>query len=175
MTSRTTARLALRDATSADHDRVDAAFGGFDLGDTREYAAFLPVASALDRIDLSSTLPDWSERRRSDALVADLADLDHEAWCIGDPPRYDTQEAALGAVYVLEGSRLGGRTLARSVADGLRRRFLGAGDPALWRKLIETLDKHLLSHEQMTAAIDAARAVFARFEASARCQRKDTG
>lgn len=181
MTGKSGARWKLRSATATDHDAVDTAFGGFDLGDRRKYkvfltaqaAAFLPVEAGLDRVDFGRVLPDWTERRRSAALIADLAELGETTPPAAETLAFDTAEAALGAIYVLEGSRLGGRMLARSVPPDLPRRFLDAGDAALWRTLIEVLDTTLRSEDQLKAAIGAARAVFARFAASARYHRED--
>lgn len=177
---RTGPRFVLRAATATDHDRVDREFASYDLQDEAHYRsflaaqaeAFLPVEAGLDRIDLARTLPDWPARRRSAALVADLAELGAAPIAPRDIPAYDSVAAALGAIYVLEGSRLGGAMLVRSVPAHLPRRFLGAGDSASWRKLVATLDATLPSKDHLTAAIGAARAVFARFEASARRHRE---
>jgi heme oxygenase len=170
-------RLLLRTATGAAHDRVDAAFGGFDLATRDGYTAFLraqadaflPVEAAIDRtIALASDmLDDWPQRRRSDALRADLADLGHEPAAMTAAPAIASREALLGAIYVLEGSRLGGTMLARRVPSGMPRRFLTAADPDRWRKLIQILNRALVTQEQQAAAIAAACDVFARFEEGA--------
>lgn len=176
-----TARFLLRAATSTAHDRVDHAFGRFRLDDRRHYRAFLraqadaflPVEAAIDGGGIRSVLPDWNERRRAAALIADLADLGLVEPEPAAVPDFDPVEAALGAAYVLEGSRLGGRLMARSVPDGFPRRFLDAGDPALWHVLVKTLDIRLDSQDKLDAAIAAARLAFGRFEASALRQWND--
>ena len=169
-------RLRLREATAPDHERVDAAFSRFDLGTRAGYikflqakaAAFLPVEQAIEDSDVAAILPDWPARRRSHLLTADLAALGAQAdGCVAAPP-LPTPSAVLGAVYVLEGSRLGGRLLARSVPADLPRGFIDSGDPALWRRLIDALDKALATEEHMDAATAAARAVFACFSQGAR-------
>lgn len=184
VTGKAGARHALRKGTAGDHDRVDAAFSRFELGHREGYAAFLraqarafmPIEAALDRSDAIAQLPDWSRRRRSDALVADLAELGHpvepDAASAGEGgSTFATIEDVLGAVYVLEGSRLGGQLLARSVPAGLPRRFLDAGDATLWRTLVAAIDKMLITKEQIATATVAARAVFARFEKEALAER----
>ena len=174
----TSPRFALREATAADHERVDAAFADFDLADRDSYAAFLvaqagallPTETGLDRADAARVLPDWSERRRSALLREDLAELGLEAEGDADPVSIEGVEGVLGAAYVLEGSRMGGRMLARQVAPDLPRRFLDSPDNGRWRDLTQVLDATLRSERQLAVAIEAARAVFARFEASARHQ-----
>lgn len=176
MTARDSARHALRTATAADHDAVDRAFGRYDLSDRAAYAAFLqaqaaaflPVEGAVDRSDPERVVADWTERRRSDALRADLAALGEETPASAPIPPFASEAALLGAVYVLEGSRLGGRMLAREVPDAFPQAFLAAGNPALWRSLLAVLELNLDTGERRAAAIEAARGVFALFEKGAR-------
>lgn len=169
------ARDALRTATAAEHDRVDRAFSTFDLSQRADYGAFLnaqaeaflPVEAAIDAFDPRDVLPDWPARRRSPQLIADLQRLGFEARTADLRPLFRTREEILGAIYVLEGSRLGGRMLARSVPADLPRSFIGTSDGGMWRTLIEVLDRLLVSGDQHGLAIDAARRVFALFEAGA--------
>ncbi len=176
MTKPQTARQMLRLATAADHDRVDSAFGAFALDDRDGYRAFLvaqatallPVEAAIDRGDWQGILPDWPERRRSEAVLADLAALDATVPVLEAEPDLPTPAHVLGAVYVLEGSRLGGQMLARAVPPEFPRAFLGKADPARWRSLIALLDKSLISGEHRAAAVYAASQVFALFEGGAR-------
>lgn len=170
------ARTALRTATAADHDAVDRAFGRFDLSDRDDYArfltaqaaAFLPVEAALDRAPGIALVEDWDQRRRSDALTGDLAALGvAPPRPLAAPPLADA-EAVLGALYVLEGSRLGGSLLARGVPDDFPRAFLAPAHSALWRGLLAMLENRLVTEGQRANAIAAARAVFALFEKGAR-------
>ena len=182
MTSKITARQALRTATAEDHERVDRAFSGFDLADRDSYAAFLqaqavaflPVEAAIDAANPQDLMPDWPQRRRASLLRADFDALGIEAPGAISPPRIAGAEEILGAIYVLEGSRLGGQLLARQVPAGFPRAFIGASDPARWRKLIEMLDSTLVSEQQRQQAIYAARMVFGLFEDGARRFAKDS-
>ncbi|MES2336473.1 MAG: biliverdin-producing heme oxygenase [Pseudomonadota bacterium] len=168
------ARVALREATADCHDRVDAAFSVARLDDSADYgrflqaqaAAFIPCELALDRSGADAVLPDWSARRRADLLTADLGDLGMELPAMPDISPFIGEPAMLGAVYVLEGSRLGGAMLKRSVQPGLPTRFLSAGPSIAWRNLIHLLDERLTSEASILAAIDAARSVFSLFESS---------
>ena len=172
------ARAALRAATAAEHREVDAAFSRFRLGDETGYrdfllaqaAGFLPVEQALDEGGAAKILPDWPQRRRGDLLRADLAAL---TVTLPEPfsvPAFISGKASMfGAIYVLEGSRLGGAVLKKTVPGHFPRRFLEARQAAgSWRSLLQTLDDFLIRPDDLEAAIAAAREVFARFERAAR-------
>ena len=176
------ARLELRDATAEDHAVVDAAYSVFDLSDPAGYRAFLraqhaclgPIEEILTRADAQRVLPDWPSRRRAGLLAADLRDLGaatHAGLSTAALGDLRDPAAALGALYVLEGSRFGGSVLARRVGPGLPLRFLGAGpEPGAWRLLVSALDRHLVSERALAIAIASARAVFAAFVDAARFQ-----
>ncbi len=118
---RPSARQMLRAATASLHEEVDARFSSpFDT-DKNAYVAFLtalarvvrPLEAALERGGVDRLLADWPLRRRSDALERDLEIL---AVRVPSPISVGVtrDEARLfGRLYVLEGSRLGGRLLVR--------------------------------------------------------------
>lgn len=171
------ARSALRDGTRAEHERVDRLFGRLDLTAPLDYrlfliaqaAAFLPVEAALEQAGVESIIPDWSERRRSQPLRDDLAALEAPLPAFETAPELAGASAILGAVYVVEGSRLGGAMLRRGLADSIPQSFLrhsqGSG---AWRKLLETLDHSLYETAALDTALRAARAVFGCFETAGR-------
>jgi len=106
-------------------------------------------------------------------LIEDLADLG----CAMPPestlPRLSCPASLLGTIYVLEGSRLGGRLLARSLAPDCPRRFMDDGEPRHWQSLVDVLDRTLVSNAEIDSAITAAKAAFALFEDGARREWKD--
>lgn len=166
----------LRAATAAEHERVDRLFSRFDLARPEDYRAFLlaqaraflPVEAALDQ-GAEDVIGDWPRRRRADLLKADLAalaaPLPHR---LETAPELHGAPRIMGAVYVLEGSRLGGAFLKRSVPPEFPHAFLGAkAGPGSWRKLLEMLDKILYGPERIDAAISSAKEVFMLFEAAA--------
>ena len=169
-----TARTALRTATAAYHDRVDSAFSRATLSDRTSYglflqaqaAAHLPVEDALAAGGIAAIIPDWDARRRSQPLRDDLGALDLDVPAPAGAITLEGDAALLGALYVLEGSRLGGTLLKRSVAANLPTRFLGCMDSAAWRDLLALLDDRLDTQAKRTAAIAAACAVFTLFETS---------
>jgi len=176
---------ALRDATAGAHDRVDAAFGGFDLTDRTGYRAFL-MAHAEVVLPLEAALPgervvaDWPERKRGHLLREDLALLRHAGENRGPEPQAtssitlgpgfhrDDVHSVAGTLYVLEGSRLGGRFLARQLPLGFPRAYLDAHQRAgAWQALLQRLDGLLRDVTALDAALVAADATFAAFARSA--------
>ncbi|MDF0541053.1 biliverdin-producing heme oxygenase [Sphingobium sp. H39-3-25] len=170
-----TARMALRTATGSHHERVDSLFSKVRFDDRMSYgqflraqaAAYLPTENALSRSGIDAIVPDWQARQRNDLLCADLADLGLEPPTSAGDLDLDGEEASLGALYVLEGSRLGGAMLKRSVSPDFPVRFLGGGDSTAWRSLLALLEERLDTDVKRATSIKAARHVFMLFEAGA--------
>jgi heme oxygenase (biliverdin-IX-beta and delta-forming) len=170
----TPARAALRDGTRAEHDALDALFARFDLTDRGHYARFLaahaeaglPVEAALDGAE--ALFPDWPARRRGPALVADLAALG-QAVSVAPIAPLPEPAAIAGAVYVLEGSRLGGQLLARRVGKGLPTEYLAAHQgKGAWAVLLAQLESVLTDDARRARAVASARTVFERFAEAGR-------
>jgi heme oxygenase len=171
------AHAALRAATAANHERVDRLFSQLDLGLDAAYllfltaqaAAHLPIEDAMEAAGVSALIVDWPDRRRSDLLLADLAELGVEPPSAVPAPTLAGEPAILGAAYVLEGSRLGGAFLKRGLKPHAPRRFLAAAQsPGAWRKLLAKLDESLYEPARVGEACETARQVFMRFEISGR-------
>ena len=168
-------RFRLKDETTAAHERVDALFSSFDLTTADGYAAFLAaqagafpaIEAALTQAGAAAVIPDWAERLRADALTADLAALEQAAPLALASPGFDTPAAILGGAYVLEGSRLGGQMLKRSVPEGQPVSFMTTSDPRLWRTFVALLEQRLTEQGEIDQAISSALATFAVFERSA--------
>lgn len=169
--SRHDAHAALRSRTRDDHDRVDAAFAGYDLRDRNGYAGFLTAhARALPALEAAlapgALLPDWTGR--TDALLADLKALDMPVpAALPVEGAYDGA-ARWGALYVLEGSRLGGVFLARQVGDGLPKAYLSAAHAqGGWQRILATIEDAAQGEAWLDAAIRGAKQAFAVFAAAA--------
>ncbi|HWU95596.1 MAG TPA: biliverdin-producing heme oxygenase [Sphingomonas sp.] len=156
---------------------MDAAFADFDLTDRESYARFL--AAHADVVwALEAALPgervtdDWEGRKRGHLLREDLAHLRHPGFRpdddIGAILALDSPEAIAGTLYVLEGSRLGGKFLARRLPAGFPRAYLDSDQRAeKWQQLLSLIDRLLRSPAALETATDAALATFAAFERSA--------
>ncbi|OHD09919.1 biliverdin-producing heme oxygenase [Sphingopyxis sp. RIFCSPHIGHO2_12_FULL_65_19] len=170
--ARNPSRAVLRAATADCHRRVDAIYSAAVLGDRGSYgdflraqaAAHLPAERALDRAGIATLLDDWPARMRGSLLVRDLSDLGLPVPAPIGGLDIATRAEMLGALYVLEGSRLGGAMLKRAVPPHFPARFLGGGGAGSWQSLLALLDRALDTAARQGEAIDAARRAFALFE-----------
>jgi heme oxygenase len=174
------ARTLLREACAEAHARLDGRLSKLNFDDREAYAAVLsrmsgPLSAyegALTAGVAPALFANWSGRLRSYALRADLEALGGSFRQTRRAPLED-EAAALGALYVLEGSRLGGQVLARmaeaSADEGVRgatRYFRHGQGGALWRGFIETLENSDAVRARPHAAAQAALDTFAAFEAA---------
>lgn len=117
--------------------------------------------------------------QRSHWLAQDLETMRGERWLpsaeMARPPMppLDNNERVIGALYVVEGSALGGRVLAKGLD-----RLLGSGEPAgrrffeghgsltgaAWRDFVGRVDSVSAAPAARAATIDAAVEVFSVFE-----------
>ncbi len=176
-------RSRLRTATAPLHQQVDLAYSRFRLEQPSGYRAFLqahaqalgPLEATLQAAGVERLLSDWPQRRRWPALRADLADLG-EALPLPRPlpggvdGQLPSAPWCWGALYVIEGSRLGGRILARRVASGqpdAPLRYLDAEAAPSWPVFLARLDQQAatLAWAPMLAG---AQAAFSQFLDAAR-------
>lgn len=164
----------LRAQTRSDHARVDAAFSQFDLTCSQGYAGFLTAqARVLPALETllrpAETIPGW--QGRAALLLQDLRALNLPAPQTQTPQLPPGGAAWWGALYVMEGSRLGGAVLARRVPDHFPKAFLTATHPpGAWRELLTRIDHLALDRNEQSASIAAAKSVFSAFERAARDQ-----
>lgn len=176
----------LKARTHDAHARLDARImAGRPFEDRDRYARFLTVQRAFHRdIDplysdprLVALLPGLPERRRLEAIEQDLTDLDAKASMAEAAPVFTAADieipAALGWLYVAEGSNLGAALLRKEAAklglsDDFGARHL-AGHPegraAHWRAFVAALDAAVLNAEEEEKATAGAEAAFARVRA----------
>lgn len=172
----------LRAETRHAHDAVESSLPLLrsDL-DRRTYIAVLqrmyPFVSAWEHLaeaSASEELRDTVTRRsRRHLLAADLLALKAEADEHEAPscfPALNSPASLLGALYVMEGSRLGGQMIARHVRplldDPERESSYFAGYRAqtaqMWRDFLE-LVRNKIPETQEAEAVSAAKAMFACF------------
>lgn len=173
----------LRRVTRPWHDGVEAAFEAFDLRTRdglsgfllRQATALFPLERSLERAGVAELLADWPARRRAPALAADLAQLGVEAPPWVDLPDLPTPCHMLGVLYVVEGSKLGGRVLHRRVVTSPDPEvrgvtgFLGHRHERGWPGFLTVLDAVPPDAQAWAGLRAGAWAAFAAFDAAARC------
>ena len=171
-------RSLLRASTMGLHAAVDARFAPMLAAGEAGYrsfllasaAAVLPLEQALLAAGVDSLLPDWTRRTRAAALRADLTDLGITDVALATAPRLAGATRMFGALYVLEGSRLGARLLVPELlAGGSTRvraatRYLrhGAGH-RLWQSFLTHLESSQDVRARPGEAITGARMAFPLF------------
>jgi heme oxygenase (biliverdin-IX-beta and delta-forming) len=148
--------------TPADYAAILALFYGFFGGMETHINEHLDTAS----------LPDHPQRRKAAALAHDLSSL-HTALpplATGtDVPAINNHLQALGALYVMEGSTLGGKIIAKMMKAQLKQTegmvfFEGYGDAteAMWQTFRAVLDQPL-SHLEKETVVQSADETFLKF------------
>ncbi|MGF6391907.1 biliverdin-producing heme oxygenase [Pseudomonas plecoglossicida] len=173
--------LALREATLACHKSLEVRLPFFDTGfDTAAYSRLLQAYYGF-HTPLEARLGTWQEpvRAKTPALTQDLqalklsaSDIDTLPLCQALPAIND-EASALGVMYVLEGSTLGGQVLKRAMAERLGLRpgsgtsFLdvyGAQTGRYWRDFLERLGQASTAPATKAATVQAAVDTFTCFE-----------
>ncbi|WP_337186909.1 biliverdin-producing heme oxygenase [Phenylobacterium sp.] len=174
------AHRRLRDATRADHDRLERrvdilrriarpearrglieGFYGLHLDAEAAMAPWLADLPGLD----------FTARRRSGLLARDLAAA---GGCAPVPEPFEVagRPEALGLMYVLEGSTLGGQVIRReAVRAGVTMSGLGFLDPygaevgPRWKAFLTVVDAQAVGEDDLLSLIAGARRGFALAEA----------
>lgn len=159
-----TLRRVLVTETRDLHDTLDRRIGAF--GDAVAYGAFLTGSHAF-RAALEPRLArteGWQVQPLAPLIAQDLADLGLPVPAAPAALALPTPAARAGACYVLEGSALGGRLLARRAAalgfgarHGARHLAAQTASPARWRQFLDWLEAGGFPAPEAAAA---ARAVF---------------
>lgn len=181
-TSWTSARALLRNETSDLHAAVDRGFSllltagldGYRSFLRATAAAVLPLEHALATAGVADLLADWPERARSAALLADLAAVGIDEPEIPALSGWRDEAGLFGALYVLEGSRLGARVLRQrlSAADvprlaGITQYLCHGEDRPLWPRFLACLEASPAVRRAPAAAVAGARAAFVLFAQAA--------
>ena len=109
-------------------------------------------------------LADWDRRSRRSAILSDLAVIGARGQPLPFEGRLNASQM-WGALYVLEGSRLGARFILAKLGRTTATRFLEHGEGArLWPTFLEILEAHPCVRRNPALALGAANAVFELFE-----------
>jgi heme oxygenase len=173
-------RNSLRGATDHLHRDLDRIAAGFKLGDVTHYRRFLQANAAtliaveqlLENAGVERLLPDWRDRSRRAAILADLHSLQSDVQPLALRRTAPTPAEVFGILYVLEGFRLGARVqldqVLASTDENVRNTssYLSHGHPGadsnLWRSFLEHLETHEAADDQ-TQTVSGAVYAFTMF------------
>jgi heme oxygenase len=135
------------------------------------YVYFSKVEQVITPFITKEILPDYGDRRNSSYLKNDIEALGASVTDLpfAQAPAIDNTMAALGALYVLEGSVMGGRIIVQmlekaGITTGISF-FSGYGEATgtMWQRFTTVLNQQASTLEQEAAAIEAANATFTQF------------
>ncbi len=178
-------RWDLKAATAPYHDRIDrlgSLYGMFDsLNAYRKYLkatwhSRLILESLLDNIELKGVFPDWDKHKIQSELQQDYADLSDGEELKRPESKYAAGKpvdlpAAIGTLYVLEGSALGAtlliqkaRLLGLGAEYGARHLTKQVGNLAGWKKTVILLESVQLDKKDEERCTEAAISSFRTFQ-----------
>lgn len=140
------------------------------------YGYFSPLEVLIEQYLTPAQLPDVKERRKASFLLDDMAALGQRTEGLAVTPYtpHITNEAqAWGALYVLEGSTLGGRGITRMLlkqCPGLTLHHLsffngyGEATGPMWVRFQEALNSLEYTGSELVQTIEAANETFLNFK-----------
>ena len=173
----------LRQETTGAHQELDAFMSAFlqKMTDRESYSALLaafygfiqPLKKLIDAHIDQKLIPEFEARRGAGQLLVDLRSLGMEELpqLSGDLPRISSHESALGALYVLEGSTLGGKIISKRLKEGLGddipTNFYSSYGPEtgrMWKEFVSCLEMPANNNDPLQTA-EAAKQTFSYFAA----------
>lgn len=135
------------------------------------YAYFNAVEKAIAPYITADVLPDYAERRNSAYLKADIEELGATIAELPEAkaPEITNVQRALGALYVMEGSIMGGGIIVQMLAKhGVEKGvsfFSGYGPQTgeMWAKFVGVMNAHAQTEAEEIDAIQAANETFGNF------------
>lgn len=175
----------LRSATRPMHEELDSSMMPYIKSIQSEeaycrllaafYGFFKPLYEKIDAHLQTSFLPDYNTRRKPDDILQNLSRLSCPVSLTDRSeqlPLINSNASAFGALYVMEGSTLGGLMIKKmlaeqtGLADDQLSFFAGYGKATRerWNIFIEALNTTAQSEEEEQSAIDAASQTFLYFK-----------
>jgi heme oxygenase len=171
-------RETISDATRTSHRKLDVALSRLDLSIPLYYEGFLrsqaealfPIEAALEAGGIEHHIPDWQLRVRTPALTRDLDTLG--IVCNPMPmPDFKSTAEMLGAVYVLEASRMGERVMLARLAEHPDSEAMNATaylrhgfGKRFWPSFLTLLENHPTAQDDPAGIVRGAQIAFAMFE-----------
>lgn len=169
----------LRRETAALHDAVDREVEQIDASTAKGARALcrylhrgnLTVEAALERANVHRILPEWPSRKCAGLLGDRAPTLD------GQGPHaleFQGESEVWGALYVMEGSRLGSKFLARRYAPLAKHPyFIAALADRFWPIFLARLGEAHATLEKKDALLSGARRAFGAFRSTHGGERMD--
>jgi len=137
------------------------------------YGYYAPLEPLLNAYISDAVIPSYSQRRKSAAILNDIntisSGVDDFKQCTDLPEIKDTIQA-LGALYVMEGSTMGGTIIAKmlnkqaDIQDDALNFFNGYGEQniPMWQSFIAAVNDYAVNDEEKI--VNAANETFAKME-----------
>ena len=140
------------------------------------YGFFAPLQEAIASFVTEAVLPDVQERRSAAWIKKDLDYLQQSTGAVAAPhelPLINNTPAAMGALYVLEGSTLGGRMITKHLMRQLPQLpaaalqfFSGYGEHtgSKWKTFMEALNQLPYNESDYSTVIQTANTTFLKMD-----------
>lgn len=141
------------------------------------YGYFKPLEDAVAPYITEAVLPDWEQRRKAYSILQDLAQLPgaySELPLATHLPSIQSLPQALGAMYVMEGSTLGGKGIAKMLVKnksvnlkGEQLQFFtgyGARTGTMWTTFVNVLNSFSGTDAEVARMVASANQTFSLFK-----------
>ncbi|HVW95586.1 MAG TPA: biliverdin-producing heme oxygenase [Mucilaginibacter sp.] len=140
------------------------------------YAYFARLEELLDQHLDRTKIPDYDKRRKADTLLRDIRSLNGEPWEMNerlDLPAISNHAQGLGAMYVFEGSTLGGSVIVGmlnkqlKIDNGACFNYFGgygADNQAMWQEFKTLLNQQMFTHTDAAEMVASANQTFSGLE-----------
>jgi heme oxygenase len=139
------------------------------------YAYFGALEDQINQFIGVDQLPDYAERRKTESIKNDILALNGivpEKATAVDLPEIGSLLQAFGALYVIEGSTLGGQVISKMISKQLALdddagisffKSYGEQTMAMWEKFKTVLEQHAASQYAADEITEAANETFGKF------------
>lgn len=141
------------------------------------YGYFGPLEDAIAPFMNTAILPDVAQRRKASSILADLTTLREPCGDLSQAPHLPQIQSlpqALGALYVMEGSTLGGKGITKMLLkkEGLNLQleslqfFNGYGERTgpMWTAFVNVLNSFCGTEAEMAQMVETANQTFSLFK-----------
>lgn len=137
------------------------------------YGYFSPLEALINKYITDDIVPSYSERRKSASILRDIETVSPGAVNFDiskNLPQINDITQALGALYVMEGSTMGGTIIAQmlnkqaNIQPQMLTFFNGYGEQnlSMWQSFIKALNEHAANDE--AKIVNAANETFSKME-----------